>query len=384
MVYNTVELIDGSNTCGLRCPGCVHTDNARVNIFDWPNGNLSESIFRGFIERHGPFAFDLYFANYGEPLLNPLLFKFIAMARRFMLPTYASTSLSLKHIDFDALVSSGLNFLILSIDGATEKIYKIYRRKGNFELVIDNLKRLIEAKHRLNSYSPILHWQFLVFEHNAHEIETVKRLSRDLGVNQIALAKPYDVSWDDHAILVRESFKSETIIYNHNLQQYRSALDKMTSDLDTEVIGRHFHRSWSDRLDEIGGTPISQGDSRIETTAKCCTWLYKCATMDAHGRIMPCARPPSTTDNLVFAKHNDEQHFNSEKHRLARRFFSAPSRYQAEVEGLKSQDAPFCSQCTHPNTKLDISTEENVRQHLNNINLFNVLSDECKDVLTNW
>lgn len=109
------------------------------------------------------------------------------MARRFALPTYSSTSLSLKTINFEELVLSGLPFLILSIDGATSTTYLQFRRNGNFALVIDNIDKLVAAKTRLNSYTPVLHWQFLVFEHNVHEVEEVKKLAAALGVNQLSL-----------------------------------------------------------------------------------------------------------------------------------------------------------------------------------------------------
>ena len=376
-------LIDASNSCGLRCPGCVHSANKSVNNFDWPKGILSEATFRKFIEQRGPFAFDVYFANYGEPLLNPLTPKLVEMSRRFLLPSYASSSLSIKRLDVDAVVRSGLNFLIMSIDGVSADVYQRYRRRGNLELVLENVRRLVDAKTRLNSYTPILHWQFLVFEHNAHEIEAVKELSRQLGVNQLALAKPYRVDWDDSSIIVKEDWVSQTLTYDHDRRAYSSAMGKMLENLDTEVIARHFSQSWSDRLEEIGGEQVA-ANARQDPGGARCTWLYKCATMDSHGRVMPCARPPSSTDNLVFSSHDDDRHFNSEKHRLARQFFADPSRYEAQIEGLPPQDIPWCSQCWHPNTKLDISTEENVRQHLGNISLFNLLSEECKNSLTNW
>jgi len=247
-------IVDPANGCALHCPGCVHTSSDNAKNFIWPAGFLTENLFRAFLDEYGPYGFDLYFANYGEPLLNRLTPRFIQMARRFALPSYSSTSLSLKTINFEELVRSGLPFLILSIDGATSNTYLQYRRNGNFTLVIDNIGKLVAAKTRLNSYTPVLHWQFLVFEHNVHEAEEVKQLAAALGVNQLSLITPYSVAWDDPSISIKEDRPNEILFFHRNTDAYKAALDRMLVDLNNEVIDRHFLRRWSDRITPSGAT----------------------------------------------------------------------------------------------------------------------------------
>ncbi len=138
-------IVDPANGCSLHCPACVHTSTDNARNFIWPAGFLTENLFREFLDEYGPYGVDLYFANYGEPLLNKLTPRFIQMARRFGLPTYSSTSLSLKTINFEELVLSGLQLLILSIDGATSTTYVQYRRNGNFGLVIDGYRQHRQA-----------------------------------------------------------------------------------------------------------------------------------------------------------------------------------------------------------------------------------------------
>ena len=46
----------------------------------------------------------------------------------------------------------------------------------------------------------MLSWNFLAFEHNAHEIPAAERMARKLGVNLFRVVNPFDVSWDDPAI----------------------------------------------------------------------------------------------------------------------------------------------------------------------------------------
>jgi len=406
-------IVDPANGCPLHCPSCVHTSSKNAKDFIWPAGFLTENRFRTFLEEYGPYGFDLYFANYGEPLLNKLTPSFIQMARRFALPTYSSTSLSLKTINFEELVLSGLPFLILSIDGATSTTYLQYRRNGNFALAIDNIDKLVAAKTRLNSYTPVLHWQFLVFEHNVHEVEEVKKLAAASGVNQLSLVTPYSVTWDDPSISIKDDRSNEILFFHCNMDAYKAALDRMLVDLNDDVIDRHFLRKWRDRITPTKATShgaegtsvghhgwnadhvTQMSDVRIGSEdeikraragrdgRKCCDWLYKNITMDATGRIMPCTRPPAIDANLVFADNFREGRFNSELYRLARQFFRSPVDYTAEAGDKPWAELPFCSQCSHSNTALDMDTQH-VRQQLDNVGLYKGLSEEAKAALTDW
>jgi hypothetical protein len=242
-----------------------------------------------------------------------------------------------------------------------------------------------------------------VFEHNAHEVEEVKQLAAALGVNQLSLARPYDVAWDDPSIVVKKEWPDQILLFDCNMSAYTAASDRMFINLNDEVINRHFVRKWCDRLtpgkatchgaNKHSGSSSSQAriDSENENKhagvgrdgGKCCDWLYKNITMDAMGRMMPCTRPPATDGTLVFANNFHEDCFNSNLHRLARQFFRDPAEYRAEVAGKPSAELPFCSICPHPNTALDLDTQH-VRQHLDNVGLYKGLSEEAKVALTDW
>jgi MoaA/NifB/PqqE/SkfB family radical SAM enzyme len=375
-------LIDPCNGCNLRCPGCVHS--GAQSDWDWPSGILKEEVFRSFLDEHGPFAFELYLANYGEPLLSKLTPKFAQIARQYCLPTFSSTSLSVPPRMLDGLVESGINFLIISIDGATEDIYLRYRRKGNFDQVIANVKQLVETKRRLNSYTPVLHWQFLVFEHNVHQIESVTQLARELGVNQLALVKPFSVDWDDPFVNAKSDQKPGLTIFHHDRPVYRTHLEKMRADLAEENIARHFAVTWVDRL---RASPLTETDTErydfVGSSGKPCNWLYKSLTMDAHGRIMPCARPPTTNGDLVFARHTDKNQYRSPMHLLARQIFRDPGAYHLERPFL-NETAPYCERCEHRTSKADIDTRETVRQLFHDVYLFDAIDPACKNSLTDW
>ena len=190
-------IVDPMNACQLACPGCVHSARSKeLKIFDWGPGILSETMFADFMRRYGPYAIEAEFCNYGEPLLNPNTPKFIRLAKTYLMRTMLSTNIGVKHFDPEAYVNSGLDYMTVSIDGATQSVYEKYRRKGDIETVYKNVRSLTEAKKRLGKRTPTVSWQYLAFEHNEHEIDDAIKMARQLGVDQFIVATPFDVSWD--------------------------------------------------------------------------------------------------------------------------------------------------------------------------------------------
>ena len=105
--------------------------------------------------------------------------------------------MSVRKFDAEAYVESGLDYMVMSIDGATQPAYEKFRRNGDLELVFENIRKLVSAKRRLGKRTPVLSWNFLAFEHNAHEIPLATQMARKLGVDRFRVVNPFDVRWDD-------------------------------------------------------------------------------------------------------------------------------------------------------------------------------------------
>jgi radical SAM protein with 4Fe4S-binding SPASM domain len=99
--------------------------------------------------------------------------------------------------DAEAMILSGLDKLIVSIDGATRETYSKYRINGDFDKVIGNLGLLVRKKREMKMANPFISWQFLVFRHNEHEIEQAKTMAADMGVDGIGITKAFigDKDW---------------------------------------------------------------------------------------------------------------------------------------------------------------------------------------------
>ncbi|MDX2149905.1 MAG: radical SAM protein [Bryobacteraceae bacterium] len=180
---------DPTNVCQLRCPLCPTGLQAQ----DRDKGHAQIHLLEHLLDEVGDHVFFMDFFNWGEPLLNPRIEDFIRIAHSKKIVTSLSTNLSLPLSDdrIRRLVGSGLNEIIVSLDGASAGTYATYRREGRFDLVIDNMRRIIQEKRRLGHSWPMMTWQYLVFRFNEHEIPLAQRMAEEMGVDRITFRAPF-------------------------------------------------------------------------------------------------------------------------------------------------------------------------------------------------
>ncbi|HVU02796.1 MAG TPA: radical SAM/SPASM domain-containing protein [Polyangiaceae bacterium] len=188
--------IEATNVCNLRCPACF-TGTEQIGR---RKGHLSMDLFRRVLAELGPYLLEMELYNWGEPLLGKHVFEMIEEAARAGVSTTVSTNFSIPFEDADAerLVRSGLSVLAVSVDGARQETYEQYRVRGNLALVLENCRRVADAKRRLGAATPRLIWAFHVFPHNVGDIEEARRLARDLGMD-LAVDKGWLIGadWDE-------------------------------------------------------------------------------------------------------------------------------------------------------------------------------------------
>ena len=101
--------------------------------------------------------------------------------------------------DAERLVDSGLDQLNASLDGATQETYAAYRRGGSLVTALANLERLVDAKRRAGAKYPIIEWQCIVSRQNYGEIDEVRRLAREIGVDILRFDLPFSLVHIDEA-----------------------------------------------------------------------------------------------------------------------------------------------------------------------------------------
>jgi MoaA/NifB/PqqE/SkfB family radical SAM enzyme len=181
--------IDPCSACNLECPCCP--TGLRKNVR--PRVMLPFAGYRKIVDVLGPYLIHVDFCNWGEPLLNRDVPEMIAYAQRFGCTTRLDSSFNVELTDDLAgrLVRSGLSRLVVSLDGASQAAYEMYRRNGRFDTVVANVRRLVAKKKELHRTLPRIHWQFLVFKHNEHEIGKALEMARQIGVDSIGFVAPY-------------------------------------------------------------------------------------------------------------------------------------------------------------------------------------------------
>ncbi|MEH0154642.1 SPASM domain-containing protein [Limibacter armeniacum] len=183
--------LEPTTSCNLRCPECP----SGLRAFTRPTGMLQEKLFREAIDELSSTLLYLTFYFQGEPFLNPSFLEMVQYASSKNIYTATSTN---AHYLNDAVakktVESGLDRLIISIDGTTQETYQSYRIGGKLEKVIEGTKNMVKWKQKLQSATPRLVFQFLVVKPNEHQLEEARQLAKDLGVDEITFktAQIYD------------------------------------------------------------------------------------------------------------------------------------------------------------------------------------------------
>lgn len=372
-------LLDPVNNCHLSCPGCVHSRNPAVaGHYDWPGGRLPPETFGRYLEDFGLYAFGAAFYNWGEPLLHKELPRLVRASKSYLLHASVSSNLSLP-IDADALVASGLNFLFVAVDGASQATYERFRRGGDLRLCLENIAKLVRARERNGSPVPYILWRFLTFEHNLHEVDRAIELARELGVDQISISTPFAVDWDDPAIRVARS-EREGIHRLRPEATFKGPLDDWRNvELPADEIARAADRSWAERL-----APGPAEESRGPAGATC-GWLYQSITLDALGRVMPCCMPPVNDLHRVYGRHVEarEGAFNLPDYRLSRLAFADREAYARETAGRDPGAAPFCAICDQ-NPELSYDVERDAGRDLALLDRERLLAEGTVRALTAW
>ena len=153
-------------------------------------GMLDFEIFRRVVDEAGPSLVRIDFFNYGETFLHKRAIEMCEYikARFPQIYLYTSTNgLAFKEDQVKRLVHSGIDEVTFSIDGATPESYAIYRRRGDFDKAIANLRAAAEEKRRSARDVPFINWRYILFSHNDSEAEMTRAraMAADLGVDRL-------------------------------------------------------------------------------------------------------------------------------------------------------------------------------------------------------
>ena len=282
-----------TTSCNLRCPECP----SGLRQFTRPTGMLSNDFFRDTVEQLKNDLLYLIFYFQGEPYLNPDFLDMVKYASDRGIYTATSTNAHyLKDENAKRTVESGLDRMIISIDGTTQETYENYRVGGKLDKVIEGAKNVVKWKKELNSKTPHVIVQFLVVKPNEHQLEDVKRLGVEVGVDELRFktAQVYDYENDPNNLIPD----------NQKYSRY-----KKTKDGHTTIKNPLLNHCWK---------------------------LWHSCVLTWDGLVVPCCFDKDATHQLGDLKKNTfEEIWQGEKYQ---EFRSSILRSRSEID--------ICSNCT--------------------------------------
>lgn len=183
--------LEPTTACNLKCPECP----SGLRSFSRDTGNLKTDFFKHTIDQLHHKLIYLIFYFQGEPYINPDFLKMVKYANEKGLYTITSTNGHfLSPENCRKTIESGLDRIIISVDGTTQKTYESYRKEGSLEVVLQGARNLVNTRKEMNASTPHIIFQFLVVKPNEHQIPEIHALAKDIGIDEVKLktAQIYD------------------------------------------------------------------------------------------------------------------------------------------------------------------------------------------------
>ncbi len=219
--------IEPTTSCNLRCPECP----SGLRSFTRSTGMMTHETFQRIIGELHPYLSYLILYFQGEPYLNPSFFELIKFASTKKIYTATSTNAHfLDEKNCIKTVESGLDRIIISLDGTNQEMYEKYRVGGQLKKVVSGIEKLVKVRKQLKSKTPYVILQFLLFDHNIHQLSEIRELAKSLKVDKLEFktAQIYDFEKG-----------SDLIPKNEQFSRYRQ-----NGDSQYQIKSDHLNKCW--------------------------------------------------------------------------------------------------------------------------------------------
>lgn len=170
--------IEATSACNFLCTMCPRTEMIENKTF-WKVENFDMKTYEKIVSDGVPLGLrSIKFQYLGEPLVNKNLVKMIKFAKKagvvdVMFNTNASL---LDEKKAEEIILSGVDKVFFSFDSPYREQFNKIRIKGDYDLVLKNIKNFMKIKKELKSDTPITRVQMVLMKDNEKEWEDFQKL----------------------------------------------------------------------------------------------------------------------------------------------------------------------------------------------------------------
>ncbi|HEY48844.1 MAG TPA: radical SAM protein [Dehalococcoidia bacterium] len=174
--------IEVSSRCNLNCIMCIR------EVVKEETGDMTLETYKALLPVF-PEIETVNLIGIGEPLMNENLIEMIRLGKAHLPPNgtlslTTNATLINRHIA-EQLVSSGIDDVVISIDGATAETFNAIRKGATLDEVLRGIQLLNEAKKKLESQTPRLGFEFVAMKRNVAELPQLVDLAAQHGISFI-------------------------------------------------------------------------------------------------------------------------------------------------------------------------------------------------------
>jgi sulfatase maturation enzyme AslB (radical SAM superfamily) len=223
-----------TSKCNLLCPQCARTsEDGKVNPY-LPMGELTVDDYKKILTPSFAKQIEHVFwcGNYGDSIASNNFLECLEFVKSTGIPSISIvTNGSARNPDWWVKVANILNgehdSIDFSLDGL-EDTNHLYRVNSNWKKIKENVTAYIEAGGKA-------HWDYLIFDHNIHQVGKAKTYAKEMGFKSInfkntsRFVRTDDFNKASNDALEVKSKKSTRVItskQNENKTKYEKIIDK--------------------------------------------------------------------------------------------------------------------------------------------------------------
>ncbi len=172
--------------CNAKCPACHRQKPLRIDLNDAKYTFTLESFQKVFYpEFLNNLEWLVFNGNFGDSIMNKQFREIIAYVKQHNVRLNIHTNGGIHNKDYWNDVGNILDskdIINFALDGLSDT-HSTYRINTTFEKVFENAKAVIETKRSQ------VHWKFIVFDYNQHQIAEAKELAIKEGFTSFNLIK---------------------------------------------------------------------------------------------------------------------------------------------------------------------------------------------------